>query len=142
MRWTSRTRASRLTGKQSIDPHPLKDAVSRHFDARVQPALRVLRAGGETTEPVTDHVGNPILENPEPTPLDSLSVWHPGEDVNDLGDSTDQPMEPMVGGDREGEVAGVELEVSSPLRDYLQELERDFSAWWWPGVCGRRGGSR
>ena len=72
--------------------------MSRHFDARVQPALRVLRAGGETTEPVTDPVGNPILENSEPTPLNSLSVWQPGEDVNDLGDSTDQPMEPMVGG--------------------------------------------
>ena len=121
----------RLTGKQSTDPHPLRDAVSRHFDAGVQPALRVLRAGGENTENntemVTDPGGNPILENPEPTPLNSLWVWQPGEDVNDLGDPADQPMEPMVGGDREGEVDDMELEISGPLRDYLQELERDFS---------------
>ena len=119
----------RLMGKQSIDPNPLKDAVSRHFDAGLaagQPALRVLRAGGET-----DPAGNPILESTSeaeaPTPLNSLSVWEPGEDVNDLGDSIDQPMEPMVGGDREGDTEAVELEVRGPLRDYLQELERDFS---------------
>ena len=109
----------RLTGKQSFDPHPLKDVVARHFDAGVRPALRVLRAGGETTEP--------ILENPESTPLNSLSVWQPGEDVNGMMDSTDQSMEQMVGGDGEEEVVGVELEVSGPLRNYLEELERDFS---------------
>ena len=109
----------RLTGKQSFDPHPLKDVVARHFDAGVRPALRVLRAGGETTEPIS--------ENPEPTPLNLLSVWQPGEDVNGMMDSTDQSMEPMVGGDGEEEVVGVELEVSGPLRDYLEESERDFS---------------
>ena len=78
----------RLAGKQSIDPHPLKDAVSRHFDAGVaagQPALRVLRAGGETP------IGDPILEAGVPTPLNSLSVWQPGEDVNDLGSPSINP---------------------------------------------------
>ena len=118
----------RLTGKQSMDPHPLKDVVSQHFDAGVevgQPALRVLRAGGETM--TTDPASDPSLGNSTPTPLDSLSVWQPGENVSDLGESVDQPMEPMVGGDREGEAEGVELEVTGPLRDYMQELERDFS---------------
>ena len=39
----------RLVGKQSADPDPLKDVVSRHYDAVAaagKPALRVLRAGG------------------------------------------------------------------------------------------------
>ena len=76
-----------------------------------------------TTDPASD----PSLGNSTPTPLDSLSVWQPGENVSDLGESVDQPMEPMVGGDREGEAEGVELEVTGPLRDYMQELERDFS---------------
>lgn len=53
--------------------------------------------------------------------MNSLSVWQPEENVNDLGEAFDQPMEPIEGGDREGETEGVELEVSGPLRDYLQE---------------------
>ena len=116
----------RLVGKQPIDPHPLKDAMSRHFDAKGaagQPALRVLRAGGETTDPTSD----PILDAGVPTPLNSLSVWQFEEDVNDLGEAIDQPMEPVEEGDHERETEGVELEVSGPLRDYLQELEWDFS---------------
>ena len=128
----------RLAGKQSIDPHPLKDAVSRHFDAGVvagQPALRVLRAGGETPVPV----GDPILENPAPTPLNSLSVWQPGEDANDLGESIDQPM-PMVGGDREGDAEGVELGVLWRLWPSSTETSTSGpnrkpqgSSWMWGG---------
>ena len=105
--------------------------MSRHFDAEVQPALSCSTSWGGEHRQQHRHGhrpwGNLILENPESTPLNSLAVWQPGEDVNDLGDAVDQSMEPMVGGDYEGEVDDMELEISGPLVDYLQEVERDFN---------------
>ena len=56
-----------------------------------------------------------------------MSLQQPGEDVNDLEETSDRPMEPVEEGNQEGNTEGVELEVSGPLREYLQELERDFS---------------
>ena len=69
--------------------------------------------------------------------MNSLSVWQPGEDVNDLGESIDQPMELMGGGDREGDTEGVELEVrglefmdeEEEVDETEPESEGDESGW-------------
>ena len=88
--------------------------------------------GGRQTQRVIQ-----FLDAGVPTPLNSLSVWQPGEDVNDLGESIDQPMELMEGGDREGDTEGVELEVrglefmdeEEEVDETEPESEGDESGW-------------